>query len=114
MMTDNKDKAVRTCGSSYAYCDGNCSSCSVNNTYATNSTSVTGYRPSEEEYNIAKELTHTMSDWISLSRRQQRLLLDELCAEREKEKGYDECYNKHRETIRRYEFYKEVEKRKNG
>ena len=108
----SNDKAVRVCGSSYAYCDGNCESCIVNNTYATNST--TGYIPSEEEYANATKLTRELSDWITLSRARQRDLVDQLCAERENEKSYEQCYNQHKETILRYEFYKEVEKRKNG
>ena len=115
------DKAVRPCGSSFAYCKGNCTDCEVNNTYATNSTdAVSMYskpaeddnslgKPSKEAYEKAKKDKEYASNALFLCRKRRDDLIDELSREREHEKFYMEQYEKHRDIIRKYEIYEELE-----
>ena len=117
-MTD--DKAIRPCGSSYAYCTGNCSGCAANNTYATNSTEAASmyakpseagdvlYQPSIEDYTFSRKCMKDLSSWINLSKNRQNSLLDDLCKEREMEKGWKELYDGHKEIVRKYEILQEL------
>jgi hypothetical protein len=117
----SNDVAVRKCGASFAYCNGNCTDCGANNTYATNSTdAVSMYskpdeeddslgKPSKEEYEKAKRDKEYAANCLFLSRKRRDDLIDELSRERAHEKLYMEMYEKHRDIIRRYEIYQEIE-----
>jgi hypothetical protein len=115
---NNENRVIRTCGSSFAYCNGNCSSCEANNTYATTSTDTVEAptydidafcRPSKEAYEKAKMDREYIGTCLNLSRKRKNELIDELCKEREAEKFYMEMYEKHREIIRKYEIYEELD-----
>ena len=110
MMTN--DKMIRPCGSTYAFCTGICEGCSVNNTYATNSTSndssCTIGQPTKESYEFSKSCMKDLSSWMHASRKRQDELLDELCKERENEKSWKELYDGHAEVIRKYEIYEQL------
>ena len=121
MMEIYKEPAIRPCGGSYQYCDGQCASCELYNTaYSTTSTSeVVAYKvsvdddpivkPSKEQYEKSKQLRSELSDWIWRSKKRQDELLDELFKERQHEKDYQGLYEAHKDLIRRYEIYEELE-----
>lgn len=113
---------VRKCGSSYAYCTGNCTTCSINNIKTTDRTEPTEYpiykantnddfisKPTKEEYEASKKAKETICQCIYSSRKRQSELLDELCEERACEKDYLGMYEAHKNLIKRYELYEEAE-----
>lgn len=67
-------------------------------------------KPSKEEYEASKKEQVYFSDCIRLSRQRQNELLDTLCEERSAEKMYMEIYEKHREIVRRYEIFEEIQR----
>lgn len=116
---------IRPCGASFSYCNGNCADCEVNNTYATNSTdAISRYcvgeqinyevdafgKPSKEAYEKAKQDKEFAATSLSMCRKRRDELIDALAKEREAEKLYLELYEKHREIVRKYEIYEELEK----
>ena len=115
------EQAIRPCGSSYAYCNGDCAECEANNTYATNSTeSVSRYaqpdydcdefgKPSKEAYERAKENKKFASEALWRCRKRRDELIDALAQERDNEKNYVELYELNRDIIRKYEIYEELE-----
>lgn len=121
MMKVNEELAIRPCGGSYQYCDGQCASCELHSTtYSTTSTSeIVTYKvsadddpfakPTKEQYEKSKKLRSELSDWIHRSRKRQNKLLDELFEERRAEKDYLGLYEAHKDLIRRYEIYEELE-----
>ena len=121
MLNFDETAAVRKCGSSYAYCKGNCAECGANNTYATNSTeAISRYtqpdydcdafgKPSKEAYEKAKKDKEFAATSLHLCRKRRDELIDALAKERESEKFYTELYEKHRDIIRKYEIYEEME-----
>lgn len=66
-------------------------------------------KPSKEEYEKSLKEREYFAGCLRLSRARQGELLDALCEERSHEKLYLEAYEKHREVIRRYEIYEEIE-----
>ena len=66
-------------------------------------------KPTKEEYDKAKAGMQDMSRFIRMSRDRQDDLLDELCSERNTEKMYLEIYERHKDIVRRYEIYEELE-----
>ena len=66
-------------------------------------------KPSKEEYEQAKEGKKYASEALWLSRKRRDELIDALAQERESEKFYMELYEKHRDIIRKYEIYEELE-----
>lgn len=66
-------------------------------------------KPTKEQYDNSKQLQHNISDWIRRSKKRQEELLDELCNERKHEKDYKGLYEAHRDIVRRYELYEEIE-----
>jgi hypothetical protein len=118
------EQAIRPCGSLYAYCNGNCAECEVNNTYATTSTeAVSRYatsstpdydvdafgKPSKEVYDKAKKDKDYAANALFLCRKRRDNLIDELVREREHEKLYMDMYEKQKDIIRKYEIYEEIE-----
>ena len=115
------EQMIRPCGASYACCNGNCAECEANNTYVTDSTeSVSRYalpdydcdafgKPSKEVYEKAKKDKEYAANALWLCRNRRDALIDELSREREHEKMYMEMYEKHRDIIRKYEIYEEME-----
>lgn len=108
--------AIHKCGSSFAYCSGNCTDCEANSTYTTTSTEALVEeaedllgKPSKEEYEKAKKDKEYAANCLFLSRKRRDDLIDELAREREHEKLYKELYEKHLDIIRRYEIYEEIE-----
>lgn len=124
MLSFDETAAVRRCGASYAYCNGNCSECEANRTYATNSTEAKSMymndtlpeydmdafgKPSKEAYEKAKKDKEYVANALFLCRKRRDDLIDELSREREHEKFYLEQYEKHRNIIRKYEIYEELQ-----
>ena len=121
MLNFDETAAVHKCGSSYAYCKGNCAECGANSTYATNSTeAISRYaqpdydcdafgKPSKEAYERAKQNKMFASDSLQLCRKRRDELIDALAQERENEKNYIELYEMNRDIIRKYEFYEELD-----
>ena len=119
MFNINEDMAVRQCGSSFEYCNGNCADCEANNTYATTSTSspVIMYdyetdafgKPSKEAYEKAKKDKEFAANALHICRKRRDELIDALAKERNSEKFYMELHEKHRDIIRKYEIYEELE-----
>jgi hypothetical protein len=123
MLSFDETAVVRKCGSSFAYCNGNCSDCPTNNTYATNSTdAVSMYahphplydcdafgKPSKEAYERAKQNRMFASDSLRLCRKRRDELIDALAKERDNEKHYMELYEMNRDIVRKYEIYEELE-----
>lgn len=124
MLNFDDNSAIRPCGASYAYCNGNCAECEVNHTYATNSTEAKARRmddvlpecdvdafgkPSKEAYEKAKQNREFAATSLHLCRKRRDELIDALARERESEKFYMELYEKHRDIVRRYEIYSELE-----
>ena len=66
-------------------------------------------KPAKEEYEKAKEGKKFASDALWMCRKRKDELIDALAKERESEKFYMELYEKHRDIIRRYEIYEEIE-----
>jgi hypothetical protein len=66
-------------------------------------------KPTVEEYEKAKKDREYAANALFLCRKRRDDLIDELSREREHEKFYMELYEKHRDIIRRYEIYKEIE-----
>ena len=66
-------------------------------------------KPSKEEYEKAKKDKEYAANALFLCRKRRDDLIDELSREREHEKLYIELYEKHRDIIRRYEIYEEIE-----
>lgn len=104
----SNEKAVRSCGSSYAYCDGKCIGCSEKEYTAYTSTDVL-HVPTEQEYTFSTKCMKDLGGWIRESRKRQNELLDKLCNERNLEKEWNELYDGHKEVVRKYEIYKEIE-----
>ena len=115
---------IRPCGASYAYCNGNCAECKSNNTYATTSTeAISRYsisdapdyevdafgKPSKEAYEKAKKDREFAATSLHMCRKRRDALIDEISRERESEKFYMELYEKHRDIMRKYEIYEELE-----
>jgi hypothetical protein len=67
-------------------------------------------KPTAEEYEKAKKDKEYAANALFLCRKRRDDLIDELSREREHEKFYMELYEKHRDIIRRYEIYEELEK----
>lgn len=67
-------------------------------------------KPSKEEYEKAKKDKEYAANALFLCRKRRDDLIDELSREREHEKFYMEQYEKHRDVIRKYEIYEELEK----
>lgn len=124
MLSFDETGAVHKCGSSYAYCNGNCAKCEVNNTYATNSTEACSRycisdahdyeadafgKPSKEAYEKAKQDREFAATSLHMCRKRRDELIDALAKERDAEKLYMELYEKHRDLIRKYEIYEELE-----
>lgn len=65
-------------------------------------------KPSREEYEKAKQDKEYAANALFLCRKRRDDLIDELSREREHEKFYMELYEKHRDTIRKYEIYEEL------
>ena len=102
------NNAIRPCGSSYAYCEGNCDECTVNNSYATNSTDILR-KPTDKEYADSKDTMFSLGEYIRLSKNRQNSLIDDLCKEREIQKNYEALYAQHKDIVRRYEIYRDIE-----
>ena len=66
-------------------------------------------KPTKDEYEKAKEGMQDMARFVRLCRNRQTQLIDELCSERESEKLYSEIYERHKDIVRRYEIYEELE-----
>ena len=66
-------------------------------------------KPTVQEYEASKKECEYFSRCVSLARKRQNELLDELCKERSNEKFYAEQYKKHKDIVRRYEIYEELE-----
>lgn len=132
----NLDMMFRPCGGGYQYCDGHCADCDFNNmTYSTTTASddqtysslttldntpptVTfrafkeddGFsKPTKAQYEESKVAKASLSDWICRSRKRQEELMDELLKEHNSEKDYRGMYEAHKDVIRRYELYEELE-----
>ena len=102
-----KDNAIRPCGASWAYCDGNCAGCTEKDFTTSNSTDE--FRmPTEEEYTHSSKLMKDLSSWIRACRKKQDELIDELCKERAVEKSWQELYESHKEIVRKYEILQEI------
>lgn len=62
-------------------------------------------RPTLEQYEKAKHDLECYAEWIAKSRRTQTALIDALAEERDREKRYQEIYDKNREIVMAYDFY---------
>jgi hypothetical protein len=114
-------RSMQKCGGEWQYCNGNCGECEATNTYATNSTdAISRYaqpdydcdafgKPSKEAYEKAKKDKEFAATSLHLCRKRRDELIDALAKERESEKFYMDLYEKHRDIIRRYEIYEELE-----
>jgi hypothetical protein len=67
-------------------------------------------KPTKEQYEVSKKMLSDLSDWIRRAKKRQDELLDELFKERQAEKDYIGLYKAHKDLIRRYEIYEEIEK----
>ena len=84
----------------------------MNNLDFSNSTidnSVKIGKPTKEEYEKAKKDKEYAANALFLCRKRRDSLIDELSRERKHEKLYMEMYEKHRDIIRKYEIYEEIE-----
>ena len=136
MNKSYSDFMIRPCGNGYQYCNGHCAECDFNKTsYSTTTglddpvyspiTTFTAQeptvtfkasaeddglsKPSKEQYEASKAAKASLADWIRRSKRRQEELLDELLKERTSEKDYKGMYDAHKEVVRRYEIYEELE-----
>lgn len=66
-------------------------------------------KPTIEEYEKAQKDKEYAANALFLCRKRRDDLIDELSREREHEKFYMTLYEKHRDIIRRYEIYQELE-----
>jgi hypothetical protein len=66
-------------------------------------------KPTKEEYEKAKKDKEYAANALFLCRKRRDDLIDELAKERDHEKFFLELYEKHRDIIRRYEIYEEIE-----
>jgi hypothetical protein len=66
-------------------------------------------KPTEEQYENSKKMKAMLADWLHRSKKLQEELLDELFKERTAEKDYRGLYEAHRDIVRRYEIYQEIE-----
>jgi hypothetical protein len=66
-------------------------------------------KPTKEEYEKAKKDKEYAANALFLCRKRRDDLIDELAKERDHEKFFLELYEKHRDIIRRYEIYEELE-----
>ena len=113
MLKFDDNNAVHQCGSSYAYCDGNCNGCERTTAWSTNSTTTTESmydtdvfgKPSKEAYERAKQNRMFASNSLQLCRKRRDELIDALAKERDNEKHYMELYEMNRDIIRKYEIY---------
>ena len=114
----NEEKEVRSCGASYQYCDGECIAGGQNARMfvAATNTEIKAFpeddgvrKPTKEQYEKSKKLKADVSHWIRESKKRQEALIDQLCKERACEKDYTEIYEAHRDVVRRYEIYEEIE-----
>jgi MinD superfamily P-loop ATPase len=103
------NNALRSCGSTYSFCNGVCETCSQANMFCTNTTLESQEKPTKDAYEESKKMRNMLSDWIRRSRSHQNELLDELMEERNTEKDYLKLYEQHRNVIRLYEMYEEVQ-----
>ncbi len=116
-MQTADERSIQKCSGDWKYCNGNCTECGANDIYATNSTGVAVYscdadafgKPSKEAYEKAKQDKEYTANALFLCRKRRDDLIDELSREREHEKLYMEMYEKHRDIIRKYEIYEELE-----
>lgn len=67
-------------------------------------------KPTFEEYEKAKQEYNTFCSWLRMARERKNELIDALAVERENELRYLQQANKHREIIRCYELYEQIEK----
>ena len=67
-------------------------------------------KPTREAYEKAKQDREFAATSLHLCRKRRDELIDALAEARESEKFYMELYEKHREIIRRYEIYEELER----
>jgi len=65
-------------------------------------------KPTIEDYEKAKQDREYAANALFLCRKRRDDLIDELAREREHEKFYLQMYEKHRDIIRRYEFYEKL------
>ena len=65
-------------------------------------------KPTKEDYEKAKKDREYVANALFLCRKRRDNLIDELASEREHEKFYLQMYEKHRDIIRRYEIYEEL------
>ncbi len=66
-------------------------------------------KPTKEEYEKAKQDREFAATSLHMCRKRRDELIDALAQERESEKFYMELYEKHRDIIRKYEIYEELE-----
>lgn len=66
-------------------------------------------KPSKEAYEKAKKDKEFAATSLHMCRKRRDELIDALAQERESEKFYIELYEKHRDIIRKYEIYEELE-----
>lgn len=117
MLNFDENCAIRQCGSSYAYCNGNCDGCEKTTAWSTSSTTITEPtydtdafgKPSKEVYEKAKQDKEFAATSLHMCRKRRDELIDALAKERESEKLYTELYEKNRDIVRKYEIYEEME-----
>ena len=83
----------------------------INNFSWENDEDVSGSisKPTQEEYEKAKEEMNTFAKWVGMARNKQTELIDALVIERENEKMYRKMYEKNKEVVSRYEIYEKIE-----
>ena len=69
-------------------------------------------KPTKEEYEQAKKDYQMFCSWLCRCRDKRNELIDALAIERQNELMYEKLAEKHRNTIRRYEIYEEIEAEK--
>ena len=121
-ISNEDQKAFRPCGTGWQFCAGNCTTCDLNlttysnttngevaYTYSSAATEDSMSKPTEAQYKESKDARNNLSKWIAMSRKRQSDLLDDLFRERCLEKDYQAMYDAHKDLIRRYEIYEELE-----
>ena len=66
-------------------------------------------KPTKEEYEQAKKDYQMFCSWLKMCKDKKNELIDALAVERQNELLYQKLAEKHRDTIRRYEIYEELE-----
>lgn len=66
-------------------------------------------KPTKEEYEQAKKDYQMFCSWLKMCKDKKNELIDALAVERQNELLYQQLAEKHRDTIRRYEIYEELE-----